>query len=222
MTRLSKTALGFAAVLFVSLGTLVPGAQAGSVTYSGTFTTSPYLTASPYAYPAQVIPQFNLGGQCLTSVCAQAQAHAFGFLSFENFQPAPATVTSAFAAQVVILRPDLTPLFTLVPSVPFVDAVTAYDGVADYAGTSGVTHNVPGVAASGSTCLTAPADLALYTGAGTVVVPCSANDASFQTGASGWSFGVQVAVTYSITYNYLDCSVAAEPTTWGSIKSLYR
>jgi hypothetical protein len=222
MTSLKPAAARLAVAVCLSLTTLGAGARAASVTYSGTYGPSPYLGVSQYNFPVQSVPQFDLPGQCLSSVCVQATAHGAGFLSFENIQTFPTTVTSSYEVQVTLRRPDLSPIMVLQPLQTFSDPVTSYDGVADYAGTSGVTHSGLDVSASNTVCLASALDLALFTGAGTVNLPCTAFNMSTQFGANSWSIGLQAYVSYSVTYNYMDCGVPAEQTTWGNVKSMYR
>jgi len=73
-----------------------------------------------------------------------------------------------------------------------------------------------------SLCLSSPADLALFTGVGTIALPASATDLASQTGASGWSIGVQAYATVKVTYNYQECTVPVERLTWGRVKGIYR
>lgn len=222
MTSLKPTASRVAVAVCLSLTILGAGARAASITHSGTYGPSPYLGMSQYTFPVQSVPQFDLAGQCLTSVCVQATAHGAGFLSYENLQPFPAAVTSIYQVQVTVRRPDLSPVMVLQPSQSFLDPLTSFDGVADYAGTSGVTHSGLDVSAGNTVCLASALDLALFTGAGTVNLPCTAFDMSFQNGANSWSIGMQAYVSYSVTYNYMECGVPAEQTAWGNVKSMYR
>jgi hypothetical protein len=131
-------------------------------------------------------------------------------------------VNTTFAAQVDLLRPDLANLMTLTPTMSLVFPLASFDGVVDYDGSSGLTASGLTVTSANTVCLTAAPDLALFTGVGVANLPCTAVNTSSQSGANSWSFGVQVAAEFSLTYNYLDCAVATEPSTWGAVKSLYR
>ncbi len=92
----------------------------------------------------------------------------------------------------------------------------------DYAGTSGVTE--PGLPASAadSTCLTSVADLAQFSGPGTIVLPCTVANTSTHNGANSWSFGVQAAAIIKVTYAYSNCLTPVRPTSWSRVKNLYR
>ncbi len=222
MTIMKSVAARLALAVCLSLTINAAGARAASITHSSVYGPSPYLGASQYTFPYQSVPQFDLPGQCLTSVCVQATAHGAGFLSFENIQTFPTTVTSNFEVQVTLRRPDLSPVMVLQPLQAFSGPVTSYDGVADYAGTSGVTHSGLDVSVGNTVCLASALDLALFTGAGTVNLPCTAFNMSSQFGANSWSIGLQAYVSYSVTYNYMECGVPAEQTAWGNVKSMYR
>ena len=221
MTGNSMSVRGFVAVLLLAATTAFSQAQADSVTYTMS-TSTPYLTTSPYTLASMSVPKFNLPGQCLTSVCVSLSTQAYGYVGLENFDNFPKTVNTTFAAQVVLLRPDLTSLLTLTPTMSLVFPLASYDGVADYDGSSGLTASGLSVTAANTVCLTAAPELALFTGVGVANLPCTAVNASTQSGANSWTFGVQVAAELSLTYTYLDCTVAEEPSTWGGVKSLFR
>jgi len=192
------------------------------VTYNGTYSLSPYLASSPHSFPASAFPKFDLPGACLTSVCVKLDGLVTGSVGLENYDNFPKTVTSTFTAQLVLSRPDLTPLVTVQPAVFNSDPLTAFDGAVDYAGTSGLTHTGLFASVADSLCLADAGNLALFSGPGTISLPCTAASLSTQIGANSWSFGIKAAATATVTYTYTDCSVPAAPTTWGRVKSLYR
>lgn len=213
-----------AALLALSLAPLATGARAASVTHSQSLGVSPYLGASPYTYPAAASSflKFDAAGQCLTSVCLRLDATAAGYVGLENTSASPMIVPGALVGAVTVARPDLTPLISLQPGIPFSAGLQAFDGTVDYAGTSGVILNGLSANLIGTLCLTSPADLALFSGPGTISLPCLAANASTQAGASSWTFAVQSLVVLEVTYNFEDCAVPLEAQTWGNIKGLYR
>lgn len=214
------TAGRLAVLLCLSLGLVAADARAGSVTHTGTFPLSPYLNSGTYNFPAAGIPKFDLAGQCLTSVCVRLDGGVAGQIGFENYQNFPTRVNVLFTGTITLQRPDLSTLLTVQPATSTSDSVTAFDGVLDYSGTSGLTYPSVGATDSDSLCVTSNADLALFTGAGTISLPAFAMDQSNQTGASSWSIGVQAYATITVTYHYTQCIVPVESTTWGRIKSL--
>lgn len=211
-----------ATVLCVSLGSLAGGAHAATVVHTGTTVLSPYLGASPYTFPAVNLPKFDLPGHCLSSVCIRFEGQTIGFASVENFENFPKVVNITWSAQFSLLRPSLVPLLGVTPTQLFSDPLTAFDGGVDYAGTSGITHSGAAATATDNLCLTTPADLALFTGAGTISLPVTAVNTSSHTGANSWSFGVQGAAITEITYTYSECATPARPVTWGQLKTTYR
>jgi hypothetical protein len=216
-------AIGCTVALVVGLGSaLAPSAHAGSVSYIVTTPTSPYLGGGPFSFPTLDFPKFDLADLCLTGVCVTLDGHEFGFVGLENYEAFPKTLTSVFTAKLSLLRPDLSPLVAVQPVVPTSDPVTAFDGVVDYAGTSGLTITGLAAAAADSLCLSSPADLALFSGAGTIGLPCTALNLCTQSGANSWTFGIQTYAVGKVTYNYVDCATPAHPATWGSLKSRYR
>jgi len=64
--------------------------------------------------------------------------------------------------------------------------------------------------------------LALFSGPGSIALPCTALSLCTQLGANSWTFGIQAVAVGKITYNYVDCATPTRPATWGTLKSLYR
>ena len=219
LSRVLFSALTLVACL--PLSGLVADSQAATVTYSATTSLSPYLN-SPYTFPSAPLPKFDIPGQCLSSVCVRLEGQAFGFVSIENFEAFPKVVTVRWGGQFDLLRPSLTTLLSTTATLLRPYSLTSFDGVVDYAGTSGVTD--AGLTATGadSTCTSDAADLALFTGAGTISLPCIASNISTHNGANSWSFGVQALARINVTYTYVSCITPVRPTTWGRLKSIYR
>jgi hypothetical protein len=215
-------AAGSAVGLLLSLAAPGTGAHAATVSYSGTTTLSPYLGAGAYTFPGVPLPRFDVPGQCLTSVCVRLEGQTIGFLGIENYENFPKVVNVTWSAKFDLLRPSLAPLLTVTPTVLTSDSLTTFDGSVDYAGTSGVTHSGLAAAAADSTCLTAGADLALFSGPGTITLPVTASNTSSHDGANSWTFGIQGGAIIQLTYTYVPCSTPVRPTTWGQLKSTYR
>jgi hypothetical protein len=209
-------------LLCLSLGLAATEAQAGSVSHTGTFPLSPYLNSGSYAFPAASFPKFDLAGHCLNSVCVRLDGGIAGLIGFENYENFPKVVTVYFTGTITLQRPDLTPLLTVQPATSTTDSVTSFDNVLDYGGTSGRTYPNVSATNSDSLCLTNSADLALFSGTGTISLPGVATDLSSQTGANSWSIGVKAYATITVTYNYTECSVPVAATNWSRIKGLYR
>lgn len=220
MTLRTRSTRNVVALLGLLAGLLAAEARAASVSHTGNFPLSPYLSLGAHTYAPANIPKFNLAGQCLTSVCVRLDGATLNDFGFENFLLFPVRITGTLIATITLRRPDLSSLVVVQPTVVISDSVTAFDGVADYAGTSGNYYfNVPAADAD-STCLTNAGDLALFSGAGTIGLPGLATDGSFQTGAGSWSIGPRSYAAITVTYNYRDCSVPVATTTWSQIKRL--
>lgn len=216
------------ALIGLSLGLLMAAlplapARAASVTHTATFPISPYLYGgSSHTFPGAVVPKFDLAGQCLTSVCLKLDGAITGLIAFENYQNYPVVVNASIGATITLQRPNLTTIVAVQPIASTTDSLPIYDNVLDYGGTSGRTYNNVGAADSDSLCVSTNADLALFTGAGTISLPGFATDVAFQTGASSWSLGERAYATITVTYNYSACPVPARQATWSGIKGLYR
>ncbi len=222
MPSLKSSTCGLVVLLCASLGALATDSNAGSISYFATFPASPYLNSGTFVFPPASVPKFDQAGQCLTSVCVSLDGGVTGEIGFENYDNFPKTVNVYFDGRITLHRPDNTLLLTVLPGTTTTDNVTAYDGTLDYGGTSGRTYTGVNATQADSTCLASPADLALFTGAGTIGLPGTATDLSTQSGANSWSIGVKGYATIKVTYNFADCPVPADPTTWGRIKGIYR
>ncbi len=220
MTLLTKSIRTVAVLSCLSIGLLISEVQAASVSHTANFPLSGYLGNGPHTFPPAGFPKFDLAGQCLTSVCVRLDGATVCDVLFENYQLFPVRVTVHAIGTITLQRPNTSPLLVVMPTVVVSDSLPVYDNVLDYGGLSGRSYfNLPGADAD-STCLSTPADLALFTGAGTINLPGTATDGSYQVGASSWSIGPRAYATITVTYHHRDCIVPAQPTTWSQIKRL--
>lgn len=170
-------------------------------------------------------PKFDLEDTCLDSVCFTLDGHVQGVAKFESLDGAPATVTMNLAATLTLQRPDTTPLVVTLPLTQTTDNVTAYDGVTDFAGTSGKTYSDLSGDKSETSCTHALDDFALFSGTGNIVLPVVAAGASNGSGAGNLilQFATDASAGASVTYYYHTCPpVSVEPTTWGAVKAMYQ
>jgi len=219
LTRFTRSVV---VLLCLSLGWSVTEAGAGSVSYIETYPLSPYLNSGTFNWTPASFPKFDLAGQCLTSVCVRVDGGLYGEIAFENYQNYPVTVNVAFTALISVKRPSFSPIITVQPLANTSDNLPSFDGVLDYGGASGRTYTGVNPTRSDSLCLTAASDLALFSGAGTIGLPAEAVNLSSQTGASSWSIGPKAYASVKVTYNYQECTVPADRTSWGRIKQTYR
>jgi len=168
------------------------------------------------------IPQFNEAGCELDSVCFELMGYVEGSAKFENLDAAPATITMDLKAIITLQRPDTTPLVTTIPLAQTEDTVTEFDQVIDFGGTSGMTYPDLNGEKTESACVSDPADLALFTGTGDIVLPAVAEGASTGSGAGNLllQFNTSAAASVQVTYFYT-CPVSTEESTWGSIKRIF-
>jgi hypothetical protein len=213
--------MGLIALTCLSLAGLSTPSQGATTVHSVTTTLSPFLN-SPYTFPAAPLPKFDIPGQCLTSVCVRLEGQSFGFVSLENFDNFAKVVNVTWSAKFDLFRPSLVPLLAATPTLLKTYSLTAFDGGVDYAGTSGVTDGGLAAAAADSTCLTSPADLALFSGPGTINLPVTVANTSTHNGANSWSFGIQAAAIIKVTYTHTPCATPVRSTSWSRVKNLYR
>jgi len=223
MTRLlNRSTRNILASLGLSVCLGAATASAASVSHQAAFPISPYLNSGSFTFPAASFPKFNLSDQCLNSVCVRLDGGLNGLVGFENYQNFPVTVTVSYTGSITLQRPNLTTLISVQPATTITDNLPVYDNVLDYSGLSGRTYPSVSAAQSDSLCLTNAADLALFSGAGSISLPGFTTDLASQSGASSWSLGVRGFATITVTYNYSDCPTPAARSTWGRIKSTYR
>jgi hypothetical protein len=124
------------------------------------------------------IPKFNPNLGTLQSITYRLTGRVEGSTRVESLDAAPSVVTTSLQADITLTRPDLTTIVVTTPLAQFVDNFTAFDGVIDFDGTSGEARlNI--VAQDQDQAVSPPpaSDLALFTGAGNIVLPVAANGA---------------------------------------------
>jgi hypothetical protein len=207
--------LGIAAVLVCSAG----AAMAGSVTYGGGVSLATTNWSSSITFP-----KFNSTLGCLDSVCFSLDGHVEGTAKFESLDSGPTTVMMNLAATLTLQRPDLSTLVVTLPVASTTDNVTAFDGVVDFGGTSGRTHLGLSANSADGRCSSTLSDIALFTGSGSIVLPCVATGSSNGSGAGNLilQFQTLASAGANVTYWYSQCATPTKPTTWGALKSHYR
>jgi len=216
MRSLQQVLAGF--VVFGSCMMLtVALAGAATITYSASVSLTPTNWNNTLSFP-----QYNLDPACLKSICFEMNGHVEGAAKFESLDGNPATVAMNLQSTITLSRPDNTPLVTVIPLANTSDNVTAFDGVIDFGGTSGRTYTGLSGNASDTKCTTAPADLALFSGTGNIVLPIVATGTSYGSGAGNLilQFSTSASAGATVTYTY-DCSTPASDSTWGRIKTLF-
>lgn len=150
------------------------------------------------------VPLFNPSLGSLISVDITLDGSVSGTAKYENLSASPATINLNLQATITLTKPDTSTLVQIIPLANISDPATAYDLTTDFDGDSGGTFSGLSGAASDSTTLTAPADLALFTGIGTISLPASATGASFGSGSGNLitQFSSSAGAGMTVKYNY--------------------
>ena len=150
------------------------------------------------------VPQFDPASGTLQSVEISFDATVDGSAGYESLDGAAATITLELTADVELQRPDTTVLSLLQPLVAQVDNADPFDGTIDFDGPSGGTF--PGLTdtLNDTQLLTGAADLALFTGTGTVDLPVSATGMSTGSGAGNLllQFTTNADARLTVTYTF--------------------
>ncbi len=151
------------------------------------------------------VPKFDPSLGQLQRVIFTLSANVEGSAAFESLDAAPATVTMSLQAMVTLFRPDNTTLNVVIPTANTSDGATAFDGTMDFGGTSGKTYANLSAMDDNQTDTTAAADLALFTGAGTITLPVTAMGTSSGTGAGNLllQFLTQAGAEVEVCYEYI-------------------
>ncbi len=148
--------------------------------------------------------QFDPALGTLTSVDVVHTGTLTSHIQVESRDPAPATVVGTVDGTLtssgpgvgdLVLRPKTTQSFN----------ASAFDGVADFAGTSGKDFGSVPATDTKAVTLTAPGDLAAFIGTGTVSFTEAAVSNSFASGAGNLMSTVSTVAssTFDVVYHYL-------------------
>jgi len=177
----------------------------GSPAFSATISYSGSVPVTETDWADSVsITQFNPALGTLNSVQIDLDAHVEGSAKFEHRGNKPATVLMYLWANVEVQRPDTSLLVGASPIQTTIDSVTKFDGTVDFGGTSGRTHDGLSGNQSNSTVTSDAADLALFIGTGSIVLPVLANAASGATGSGNmlFDFLTNASADVTVTYDY--------------------
>jgi hypothetical protein len=115
-------------------------------------------------------------------------------------------VSTRFSVDFAVMQQNLPMIMFMVPIADFSDFLLPFDGVIDYAGTSGATHDNIEVQDQVVAVIEAtPTNLALFTGSGTVDFDATAIAASFSSGSGNLiaQFDTSAAVDLNVCYTYV-------------------
>ncbi len=183
---------------------VVPFVHATPIVYSVTY--SDDVSMSPTDWDTTLtIPKFDMPGYELESVIIALAGNVTGLAQCENTGPSDATVRMNLRSEITLQRPDGSVLAVTIPFVSTTDNLTGYDGVTDYAGTSGRTYTNLVADKTETATFTSASDLSLFTGGGNIVLPVLAEGISYASGAGNLqtSFTTEASSSASVTYNYV-------------------
>jgi PEP-CTERM motif len=167
---------------------------------------------------ALAVPRFNANLGTLTSVDIEFAGTVNSTIRFESLDAGPSTVTGTAAATVALTRPDNSQLAVVLPTNTRSATQTAYDGITDFAGTSGDTFsNVNGTITAPLVTLTSAADLALFSssGASNILLPVIGTGSSSASGAGNLvvQINTQASGSAFVTYTYNAPTPVPEPAS---------
>jgi hypothetical protein len=208
----AKAALALVMMLLISVGV----ASAGVITYSDSIPLS-HISTQPV--PTVTLPLFDPAYGILQQIKWTLAGYMEGTGQYEHVGPTPVTATMHVGVDVELQKPDTTSLLMVHPFFETEDDLTAFDGVIDFDGTSGRTHEGSGDETDFISSAN-PGDLAQFTGSyghgttETVDMPVDGQHASYATGGDDpVVFTTEYSATVDIEYTYLESAEIPEPGT---------
>lgn len=159
------------------------------------------------------IPKFDPTLGTLISITLTLDGRIEGQAAVESSDNSPITIETQFKANITLARPDASVLAVVIPQVNNTANLQPFDGTLDFAGPSGQTY--PNLQQSAQQSVTSPppaSDLALFTGAGNILLPVSAAGTSQAIGSGNVTtqFATKAAATVTVVYLYnppiVDCN----------------
>lgn len=198
--------------LSLAIGALFLAGSAQALTISADSDLIP-LTTTDWS-GTLTLPKFNIPGT-LTGVQVELFGSLVGEVEVESTDAQPSTVTAKLSAKVALTRPDASLLVVTIPDQTWTLEATAFDGSIDFGGSSGATYSLSNpVVRSETGSFSGVADLALFSGPGSLLLPVSASDMSLTTAAGNIddSYFSQAGAWARVTYTY--AAPIPEPGTW--------
>ena len=200
------------ALLVAGLFGSVASAQAGMISY----TASVAMTTTNWGPTNISLSKFDTTLGTLTSIDFDLSGTVEGIGKAESEDGAASEVTLDLGSKITLRRPNNLTLVVSNPVFSQTFQFTAYDGVLDYAGTSGGSTGLQSSTDSVSFTSFNGADFALFSGPGSIILNLGAVGASAGNGAGNLSTKFQTSARgdAKVTYNYTSNAVP-EPATLG-------
>ncbi len=162
------------------------------------------------------LPQFDPAWGTLQTVTVELFANLSGSAGVESLNGGATTLLFKSGAVLLLDQPDggLLELDAQLADLTF--HAGAYDGVVDYAGSSGINYATLTNSASRSVSFSDGVNLALFTGTGNIQAPLSA-DASHSVmgpGSIASSFVTNAGAHATVSYSYQPTAPIPEPESW--------
>ena len=164
------------------------------------------------------LPQFDPALGILRGYRLTLTAKVAGDAGVENLSGEPANVTLTFGSRLTVSRPGGGVLIDLAPSKAFPDQLSAFDGLLNYAGTSGVTHTHLDLDSIEGSAVSSSSDLRTFSGSpghpGSLDFIVSVENTSGATGAGHLPtlFHQTASADLTICYIYdADCNANGLP-----------
>jgi hypothetical protein len=169
------------------------------------------------------LPQFDPALGILRGYRLTLTAKVAGDAGVENLSGEPANVTLTFGSRLTVSRPGGGVLIDLAPSKAFPDQLSAFDGLLNYAGTSGVTHTHLDLDSIEGSAVSSSSDLRTFSGSpghpGSLDFIVSVENTSGATGAGDLSTLFHQTASADLTICYIYDATATRtacrtPRTW--------
>lgn len=160
------------------------------------------------------LPQFDPSLGTLTSIDIALTGLITGNAKYESNDSAPGTITLNLEASIELQRPDNTSLLMVTPLTAITDTAEAFDGVIDFGGLSGNEFFDLAASVTENVTLDSDADLALFSGTGTVDLSLAATGNSRSTGLGNVInlFNTNAGAEIVVTYTYLAPAIDIQKT----------
>ena len=170
------------------------------------------------------VPKFDPALGTLNSIVFSMTGLVQGAARGENTGTSSGSeVKLSLASGLTLTRPGGGPaLVVATPLAINLFSASVFDGVVDFAGTSGATFSGLLGTKFNSARYESAADLALFTGAGTIDLPLSAVGASRATGGGTIIslFDTESRGEVTVSYRYTSSSAVPEPRVYGAVGAL--
>lgn len=163
-----------------------------------------------------IFPKFNPALGKLTSVEISVTATVSGDMAYENKDPISATVLLSLTAYLRLQRPNQTDLYTILPQAIVTESAAPFDLQDDFAGASGRRQSVHKTDTQQGV-FTDPADLALFTGVGDLILNALATGTSSVQGPGNIRSEVRsqaAALVVVLKYNYVNPAIDLQKTVY--------